>query len=56
VSEEDTYLPEEPLNKSKKVASEPKNDTNDYVKDKGASLTFTYQEGLVVQILPNGDI
>jgi hypothetical protein len=29
---------------------------SDYVKDKGASLTFTYKEGLVVQILPNGDV
>ena len=28
----------------------------DYEPDRGASLTFTYKEGLVVQILPNGNV
>lgn len=28
----------------------------DYEADRGASLTFTYKEGLVVQILPNGNV
>lgn len=27
-----------------------------YEADKGASMTFTYKEGLVVQILPNGNV
>ena len=27
-----------------------------YESDKGASMTFTYKEGLVVQILPNGNV
>jgi len=36
--------------------SESKEDLGDYVKDKGASLTFTFKEGLVVQILPNGAV
>lgn len=36
--------------------TDPKDDLKDYVKDKGASLTFTYKEGLVVQVLPNGAV
>lgn len=28
----------------------------DYEADRGASMTFTYKEGLVVQILPNGNV
>lgn len=27
-----------------------------YQADKGASMTFTFNEGLVVQILPNGNV
>jgi len=27
-----------------------------YEADRGASMTFTYKEGLVVQILPNGNV
>jgi len=34
--------------KSTAKLQEPKNDMKDYVKEKGASLTFTYKEGLVV--------
>lgn len=37
-----------------KVVAPPQEDT--YNKDKGSSLTFTYKEGLVVQILPNGAV
>lgn len=32
------------------------NPSDNYQKDKGTSLTFTFQEGLIVQILPNGSI
>lgn len=28
----------------------------DYEADRGTSMTFTYKEGLVVQILPNGNV
>ena len=29
---------------------------DDYEPTKGASLTFTFNEGLTIQILPNGDV
>ncbi len=35
------------------VASE---DIGGYIKDKGASITLTYKDGLVVQVLPNGAV
>ena len=27
-----------------------------YEPDRGSSLTFTYKEGLIVQVLPNGNV
>jgi hypothetical protein len=29
---------------------------DDYEQNQGASLTFTFKEGLTVQILPNGNV
>jgi len=30
--------------------------TDSYIPDKGASISFTFKEGLIVQILPNGSV
>lgn len=56
VDQESMLSKNEPKASSVPKKYDPKDDLKDYVKDKGASLTFTYKQGLVVQILPNGAV